>query len=111
MADVRQSIVGDLCVTKSILKIQKKNEKVWNEYKESYDRTCPSLCGHRGILARSNVYHAPYSGCLPRRALIRQSTFVGYTKDSIKNAEEIINTNEFSYFEAPITIKHPITRT
>jgi hypothetical protein len=100
-ADVIQSIVGDLCVTKSILKIQKKNEKVWNEYKESYDPHMSQLVwGTAGYLARSNVYHAPYSGCLPRRALIRQSTFVGYTKDSIKNAEEIINTKRVQLFRS-----------
>jgi len=96
----RKIIVEDLCVTKSIRAVQSKNERFWEERRQSADEHMSALVwGSAGYLARSHVYETPYLGCPFRQALIRQTKFVGVTGDAVSNVEYILNTKRAKLFQ------------
>lgn len=96
----RKIIVDELCVTKSIRTVQRKNERFWEERRQSADEHMSALVwGSAGYLARSHVYETPYLGCPFRQALIRQTKFVGVTGDAVRNVEYIVNTKRAKLFQ------------
>lgn len=100
IAGPRKIIVDELCVTQSIRAVQRKNERLWEERRESADEHMSQLVwGGAGYLARSHVYETPYLGCPFRQALIRQTKFVGVTGDAVRNVEYIINTKRAKLFQ------------
>lgn len=61
IAEPRKTIVEELCVTKSILAVQRANERAWVERQVVEDDHMSSLVwGAAGYLARSHVYEIPY---------------------------------------------------
>lgn len=100
IAEVRKAIVDELCVTRSIRTVQKANEILWERRGESFDDHMSQLVwGGAGYLARSHVYQTPYLGCPYRQALIRQTKFVGWRRDALRDMEHIINTKRANLFQ------------
>lgn len=101
IAEPRKVIVDRLCITPSILAIQRENERVWNERRESGDKHMSQLVwGSAGYLARSHVYETPYLGCPFRQALIKQTEFAHSNRDAVRNMETIINTKRAKLFQS-----------
>jgi len=93
IAEPRKVIVDRLCVTKSILDIQRANERSWQMNEESEDKGMSQLVwGAAGYLARSHVYETPYLGCPFRQAFIRQTGFVNTSRDAVRRVDTVINT-------------------
>jgi len=105
----RKIIVKELCVTKSIRDVQRKNERFWEETGQSADEHMSALVwGSAGYLARSHVYETPYLGCPFRQALIRQTKFVSVTGDAVSNVEYIVNTKRAKLFQK-LSINRSVT--
>ncbi|MFC2048320.1 hypothetical protein ACFLSK_02685 [Chloroflexota bacterium] len=101
IAEPRKVIVNRLCVTQSILDIQRENERSWEENRESKDKYMSQLVwGGAGYLARSHVYETPYLGCPFRQALIRQTEFINGGRDAVWNMETVINTKRAKLFQS-----------
>jgi len=100
----RKIIVKRLCVTPSILAIQRQNERLWEEKRQSKDEHMSQLVwGSAGYLARSHVYETPYLGCPFRQALIRQTDFVYKERDAVRNVETMINAKRAKLFQSITT--------
>jgi len=101
IAGPRKAVVEELCVTRSIRDIQIANEVSWETRRKSVDAHMSQLVwGGAGYLARSHVYQAPYLGCPYRQALIRQTRFVGYRPDAVKEMEHVISTERANLFQS-----------
>lgn len=101
IAEPRKVIVNRLCVTQSILTVQRENERLWEERRESKDEHMSQLVwGSAGYLARSHVYETPYLGCPFRQALIRQTEFINRDRDAVRSMETIINTKRAKLFQS-----------
>jgi hypothetical protein len=104
IAEPRKVIVNRLCVTQSILTIQRKNERLWEEKRESKDEHMSQLVwGSAGYLARSHVYETPYLGCPFRQALIGQTEFIHRDIDAVRSVETIVNTKRAKLFQSLTT--------
>jgi hypothetical protein len=102
-------IVDRLCVTQSILAVQRENERLWEERRESKDEHMSQLVwGSAGYLARSHVYETPYLGCPFRQALIRQTEFINRDRDAVRSMETLINTKRAKLFQQITTDRNAI---
>ena len=73
----RKVIVQELCVTTSLLDIQKANEKSWEEKGKVIDNYMSQIIwGGAGYLARSHIWKAPYSGHPLRERVIKKCSLI-----------------------------------
>lgn len=82
LREPKQFILEQLCVTSSLREAQRKNEESWLARKEADDPYMSAVIwGTAGMLSRSHVFEAPYSGHPLRRRLLEQSMMTLRRKD------------------------------
>lgn len=83
LPEVTKLIVDQLCVTRSLQEVQTLNEEGWRESRRLHDPyTSQIIWGTAGMLGRSHIFEAPYSGHPLRRRLLEQ-TFMSRTKRDV----------------------------
>lgn len=100
LRDARRFLLDRLCVTSSLREEQRKNEESWaagkgptNEYMSAV------VWGTAGMLSRSHVYEAPYSGHPLRKRVIEQTILASPTKDMVAETLEWLDEERLRLFE------------
>lgn len=96
----RRVILQDLCVTDSILKVQRENEDSWIQRGEAADNHMSALIwGTAGMLARSHIFKKPYMGHPLRQHLILQSPILNYQLDAVRSSLSVIQDGRTKLFQ------------
>jgi hypothetical protein len=94
LVEPTQYIVQKLCLTTSLKEVQRKNEESWSQRQEANDRYMSQVVwGTAGMLSRSHVFEAPYSGHPLRRRLLEQSMM------TLRHSDEVGVFNEWVAME------------
>ena len=110
LGEPRKYSVGQLCVTSSLREAQQKNEESWASIGEADDQYISQIIwGTAGMLSRSHVFEAPYSGHPMRKRVIEQTIFANPLRDSVSTTQEWINDQRLRLFD--IEKKHGLQRT
>ncbi|MHB1140802.1 MAG: hypothetical protein ACYC1T_03445 [Sulfuricaulis sp.] len=93
-------IVGKLCVTTSLREAQKRNEESWKLRKIEDDKYMSAVIwGSAGMLSRSHVFEAPYSGHPLRWRLLEQSIMTLDREDMVRKTNEWITSERLRLYE------------
>lgn len=100
LTESRQYAVGQLCVTSTLKDAQLRNERSWAA-KRIPDSQYMSqvIWGNAGMLSRSHVFEAPYSGHPLRKRLIEQTILRNPARDAITETFDWINEKRLRLFD------------
>ncbi len=100
LREPKQFILEQLCVTSSLREVQRRNEESWHARKVADDPYMSAvLWGAAGMLSRSHVFEAPYSGHPLRRRLLEQSMMALRHKDVVTHTHEWIIDERIRLYE------------
>jgi hypothetical protein len=101
LTEPRKLIIDQLCVTPSLVEAQRANEESWRDRRQAVDRYMSQVVwGTAGMLSRSHVFEAPYSGHPLRRRLIEQTIMVPRRRDAVADVTHWITEERFRLFTA-----------
>jgi hypothetical protein len=93
------AMVDKLCVTASLVEAQKKNEVTWKQSHRAADPYLSQVVwGTAGMLSRSHVFEAPYSGHPLRRRLLEQTIMSPLRADAVRATNEWIGAARLQLF-------------
>lgn len=100
LSDARRFVLDRLCVTSTLRDAQKQNEVSWaagrgpdNSYMSSV------IWGTAGMLGRSHVFEAPYSGHPLRKRIIEQTVLASPSRDIVAETFEWMSEERLRLFE------------
>lgn len=100
LEEPRKHVVDSLCVTSTLRKEQRLNEVSWQTKKVANDNYMSAVIwGTAGMLARSHVFEAPYSGHPLRKCLIDQTLLSIKRRDSVTETLDWIASEKLRVFE------------
>ena len=100
LIEARKLSVERLCVTDSLLEEQARNEQSWSAGKGVVNPYMSAvLWGTAGMLARSHVYEAPYSGHPLRKRVIEQTLFASPSRDIVSETQDWLTDKRIHLFE------------
>ena len=100
LKEARRIALDQLCITSSLRQEQRQNEESWNAGKGPANAYMSAVVwGTAGMLGRSHVYEAPYSGHPLRKRVIEQTIFASPVRDMVSETLEWITDEKFRLFE------------
>lgn len=100
LIEPRKFAVEQLCVTSSLREAQKKNEQSWAAANVADDQYLSQVIwGTAGMLSRSHVFEAPYSGHPLRKKVIEQTILSISQRDAVAQVQEWINEERIRLFD------------
>lgn len=100
LTEPRSLIVEKLCVTSSLLELQKLNEESWEQNKKPHNEYFSAVIwGCAGMLSRSHVFEAPYSGHPLRKRVIEQSIWKSDIDDATSKVLQWIDSERMNFYE------------
>lgn len=110
LKDPRKVALGQLCVTSSLLKAQQENEKSWESVGVAANQYMSQIVwGTAGMLSRSHVFEATYSGHPLRKRLLEQTMLSTEPFDVVGETLEWMNDERLRLFD--IRAKQGLQRT
>lgn len=100
LRESRQYVLEQLCVTSTLREIQRLNEQSWVDRKEAVDPYMSAvLWGTAGMLSRSHVFEAPYSGHPLRKRVIDQTVLASPLRDAVVEIQEWMKDERLRLYE------------
>jgi hypothetical protein len=100
LKEAKRFILDRLCVTPSLRDEQRKNEESWAARKGPANSYMSAVIwGTAGMLGRSHVYEAPYSGHPLRKRIIEQTILASPTRDVVSETVEWMAEERLRLFE------------
>ncbi len=103
LTEAKRFVLDRLCVTPSLREEQGRNEESWaagngpaNEYMSAV------IWGTAGMLGRSHVYEAPYSGHPLRKRVIEQTILASPSRDAFSETLEWMAEERLRLFETKV---------
>lgn len=98
--DSRQFVLDRLCVTSTLREEQMRNEESWSVHKGTVNSYMSAVIwGTAGMLGRSHIFEAPYSGHPLRKRLIEQTILAPPSRDMVGETVQWMNEERFRLFE------------
>ncbi len=96
----RRYVLSKLCVTSTLREEQRRNEESWAERRVAVDPYLSTVVwGTAGMLARSHIYEAPYSGHPLRNRVIAQTILAAPSRDMVAETLEWVAEEKLRLFE------------
>ncbi len=101
--DARQFALERLCVTSTLHEAQKRNEESWAAGKAQENKYMSAVIwGTAGMLGRSHVFEAPYSGHPLRKRILEQSLLASPSRDLVSETLEWLAEERLRLFETAV---------
>lgn len=103
LREARQFVLDRLCVTPSLRDEQRRNEESWAAGKGAANAYMSAVIwGTAGMLGRSHVYEAPYSGHPLRKRVIEQTILASPSRNSVSETVEWLAEERLRLFETKV---------
>lgn len=100
LAAARSFALRKLCITSTLRQEQKRNEESWAATHEAADPYLSTVIwGTAGMLGRSHVFEAPYSGHPLRKRVLEQTILSNSKRDAITETVEWMSSERLRIFE------------
>jgi hypothetical protein len=100
LIEPRQYALQQLCVTSTLLEAQQRNEESWAATRSPADQYMSQIIwGTAGMLSRSHVFEAPYSGHPLRKRVIEQTVLGNPQHDAVSETLNWINEERLRLFD------------
>jgi hypothetical protein len=100
LREAKRFVLDRLCVTPSLREEQRQNEESWAAGKGAANRYMSAVIwGTAGMLGRSHVYEAPYSGHPLRKRVIEQTILASPSRDAVSETMEWMAEERLRLFE------------
>jgi len=104
LKESRQYAVEQLCVTSTLREVQRQNERSWVAEKRAENPYMSIvLWGTAGMLSRSHVFEAPYSGHPLRKRVIEQTILASPSRDAVTEILEWMSSERLCLYETKVT--------
>lgn len=99
LIEARKFVVDRLCVTSTLREAQKRNEESWAAKEESDNSYMSAVIwGAAGMLGRSHVFEAPYSGHPLRKRVVEQTVLASPARDMVADTMEFLAEERLRFF-------------
>jgi hypothetical protein len=103
LKEAKRFILDRLCVTPSLRDEQRMNEESWAARKEAANPYMSAVIwGTAGMLGRSHVFEAPYSGHPLRKRIIEQTLLASPSRDVVSETVEWMADERLRLFETKV---------
>lgn len=100
LRDAKRFVLDRLCVTSTLREAQRRNEESWLARKGADDPYMSAVIwGTAGMLSRSHVFEAPYSGHPLRKRVIEQTVFAKPLRDMVAETLEWLTEERLRLYE------------
>lgn len=100
LREAKRFVLDRLCVTPSLREEQRRNEESWAAGKGPANGYMSAVIwGTAGMLGRSHVYEAPYSGHPLRKRVIEQTILASPSRDAVSETLEWVVEERLRLFE------------
>jgi hypothetical protein len=104
LKESKQYALEQLCVTSTLREAQQKNERSWAARKEAENPYMSNVIwGTAGMLSRSHVFEAPYSGHPLRKRVIEQTVLASPSRDAVAEILEWMSGERLHLYETKVT--------
>lgn len=104
LRESKRYVLEQLCVTSTLREAQQRNEQSWAASKTAEDPYMSAVIwGTAGMLSRSHVFEAPYSGHPLRKRVIEQTVLANPARDAVAETLEWMNDERLRLYETKIT--------
>ncbi len=104
LRESKRYALEQLCVTTTLREAQQKNEQSWAARKTAENPYMSAVIwGTAGMLSRSHVFEAPYSGHPLRKRLIEQTVLATPARDAMAEILEWMNDERLRLYETKVT--------
>lgn len=100
LRDAKRFVLDRLCVTPTLREAQKRNEESWATRKVAEDPYMSAVIwGTAGMLSRSHVFQAPYSGHPLRKRVMEQTVLAMPSRDMVAETLEWLTDERLRLYE------------
>jgi len=104
LKESKRYALEQLCVTSTLREAQQQNERSWAARKGAENPYMSAVIwGTAGMLSRSHVFEAPYSGHPLRKRVIEQTVLASPSRDAVAEILEWMNDERLRLYEAKVT--------
>ena len=101
LSEARRYVLSKLCITSTLREEQRRNEESWAAGKGAANPYMSAVVwGTAGMVGRSHVYEAPYSGHPLRKRVIEQTILANPKRDAITETLDWVNSERLRIFES-----------
>jgi hypothetical protein len=103
LEEAKRYVLDQLCITSTLREEQRNNEESWAARKEASNPYMSAVIwGTAGMLGRSHVYEAPYSGHPLRKRIIEQTILASPSRDAVSETLEWVAEERLRLFETKV---------